>query len=130
MISFLSPELLWLATAFIMLMAAFLAAAAEYGDQSSGLEPSVCVPCASALRRAFHDFSTRDADRAASPGGLPGPPRLADHDAGALLHRAHGCDRHSGPPGAGGGHPPTLIPNLPIPRPGRMATAGERIRPA
>ena len=29
MTSFLSPELLWLATAFIMLMAAFLAAAAE-----------------------------------------------------------------------------------------------------
>jgi hypothetical protein len=29
MISFISPELLWLATAFITLMAAFLAAAAE-----------------------------------------------------------------------------------------------------
>jgi len=29
MISFITPELLWLATAFIMLMAAFLAAAAE-----------------------------------------------------------------------------------------------------
>jgi hypothetical protein len=29
MTSFISPELLWLATAFIMLMAAFLAAAAE-----------------------------------------------------------------------------------------------------
>ncbi len=29
MTSFISPELLWLATVFIMLMAAFLAAAAE-----------------------------------------------------------------------------------------------------
>jgi hypothetical protein len=29
MTSFISPELLWLATAFLVLMAAFLAAAAE-----------------------------------------------------------------------------------------------------
>src|SRR5262249_44628500 len=72
----------------------------------------------------FYGIPTRDAHRAAPPGGLQGSPRLADHDAGHLHHRAHGRDRHSGRGGRRRGHPHNLTTAFPPPTPSDPDIAG------